>query len=650
MALPAYRPWDEGLQGVARRIAETNASPLRVLAGPGTGKSFSLMRRVARLLQTGADPSRMLVCTFTRTAAQDLKKDLATIGMEQASAVPAGTLHALCFSLLSKNHVLQLTGRHPRPLLKFEEKFLLEDLTHPDFGGVRKRGERLSAFNAAWARRQTEDPGWPADAVDRHFQGDLLLWLRFHESILIGEIVPVTLHYLHNNPLSEERHLFDHVLVDEYQDLNRAEQDLISLLAENANLTIVGDEDQSIYSFKYAYPHGIAEFNQHHPDTQDENLTDCRRCPRRVVSMANYLIANNHIRTNRQLDPLPENPDGNVYVLQWSNLEEEAQGIAQFINVKIQTNEVAAGNVLVLAPRQRLGKLICDSLRGFNIPVHSFYQDTYLDGNPKRLDQSQAQQALSLLTLLAKPTDRVALRCLCGFGSDTLNREPWQALRDHCQATGLSPFDALDNISGGRLAIPGTEIFVEQFRFLRQRLHELVDLQGQPLVDALFPPNQEWAESFYTMASQLAEEQKIPAQLYETVHANLIQPELPTNVNYVRVMSLYKSKGLTADLVIITGCIQGLIPTPPDTNLPLDIQVELGEEQRRLFYVGITRTRQALVLSSVVRIPSALAYRIHVPVITPNRQYTDTIASPYILELGTDCPHPIAGQDFLQHL
>jgi superfamily I DNA/RNA helicase len=331
-------------------------------------------------------------------------------------------------------------------------------------------------------------------------------------------------------------------------------------------------------------------------------------------------------------------------------LEEEAQGITQFISSKIQRNEVSAGRILILAPRQKLGKVICDALNQLNIPAHSFYQDSFLSGNPKDLDQSQPQQALSFLTLLAKPTDRVALRCLCGFGSNSLNREPWQSLRIHCQATGQSTFDALDKSSDGMIVIPGTELLVEQFRVLRQRLHELGNIQGQPLVDAIFPVNQEWAESFRTISAQLTEEQKIPAQLYETIHTNIIQPELPTDVDYVRVMSLHKSKGLDADLVVITGCIQGLIPTPPDENLPLDIQEELREEQRRLFYVGISRTCQTLVLSSVVRIPSALAYQINVPVITRDRRYIETIASPYLLELGPNCPRPISGQDFLRTL
>lgn len=127
--------WDEGLEGPARRIAELDHTPMRVLAGPGTGKTFALMRRVARLLQDGATPNRMLVCTFTRTAARDLESELARLGVDGANEVRAGTLHAFCFRLLGKAEVLEATGRVPRPLLSFEERFLLEDLSGDGFGG-----------------------------------------------------------------------------------------------------------------------------------------------------------------------------------------------------------------------------------------------------------------------------------------------------------------------------------------------------------------------------------------------------------------------------------------------------------------------------------------------------------------------------------
>ena len=118
------------------------------------------MRRVARLLQSGAAPDRMLVCTFTRTAAKDLAGELAVLGVDGASDVRAGTLHAFCFGLLGQDEVLEATGRVPRPLLEFEVRFLLEDLKS-GFGGVRESQKRLRAFEAAWARLPVRDARRP---------------------------------------------------------------------------------------------------------------------------------------------------------------------------------------------------------------------------------------------------------------------------------------------------------------------------------------------------------------------------------------------------------------------------------------------------------------------------------------------------------
>ena len=184
--------WNDGLTGPTLNIAAAEASPLRVLAGPGTGKTYAMKRRVMRLLQEDADPRRVLACTFTRTAARDIAKEIGGLGIKGASQVWAGTLHGLCFHILQRREVLQATGRVARPLTKTEERFLLQDL-QSQFGGVRKTGKRLRAFEAAWARLQNETPGWPTNPVDKLFQTELRDWLRFHRAMLVGEIVPVTL-------------------------------------------------------------------------------------------------------------------------------------------------------------------------------------------------------------------------------------------------------------------------------------------------------------------------------------------------------------------------------------------------------------------------------------------------------------------------
>jgi len=645
--------WDEGLEGPARCIAELDHTPMRVLAGPGTGKTFALMRRVARLLQDGATPNRMLVCTFTRTAARDLEGELARLGVEGVDDVHAGTLHAFCFGLLGRAEVLQATGRVARPLLggddKFEMRFLLEDLRAANLGTVDECKSRLRAFNAAWARLQSETPGWPQDPVDQAFHRELVGWLRFHEAMLIGELVPETLQYLRENPASPHRHAFDHVLIDEYQDLNRAEQELIDLLAVGGFLIVIGDEDQSIYTdLKYAHPQGIGTFDETHHDTHDEQLEDCRRCPQLLVEMANTLIANNGGRTPRTLRPLPGNPAGEVLVLQWHTINEEAQGIAEIIRRRIQSGDVQPGKVLVLAPRRHLGYAVRDALNALGVYAHSFFHEEALEGNPKNLDESEAQQAFTILTLLANPEDRVALRCWCGFGSTSLQSGAWARLREYCENSGETPRAALERLASGDLFIPYSGQIVERFRELQRHLEVLAPLRGEALVDTLFPPGQEWTNLIRSLASAIEDDEYDAENLREALRIGITQPELPTDVDYVRVISLHKSKGLTADLVVVVGCIEGLIPQQYDPRKTILTQQQFEYEQRRLFYVAITRTRRILILSSVTRLERALAHRMGARVGRGDQTHAATIASRFLAELGPLRPEAMLGSMVLE--
>jgi superfamily I DNA/RNA helicase len=124
-------------------------------------------------------------------------------------------------------HVLQATGRTPRPLNGFEKKPLEADLA-PQLGGLKAVRRRIKAYESAWAREQHQEPGLATDPQDVAFEQALLAWLRFHRAMLIGEVIAIFLQYIRNDPHAPERDEFTHILVDEYQDLNRAEQELIS--------------------------------------------------------------------------------------------------------------------------------------------------------------------------------------------------------------------------------------------------------------------------------------------------------------------------------------------------------------------------------------------------------------------------------------
>ena len=457
--------------------------------------------------------------------------------------------------------------------------------------------------------------------------------------MLIGELVTECLRYLRENPASPHRGEFHHILVDEYQDLNRAEQVLLDLLSEAGHLAVIGDEDQSIYSFKHAHPQGIAEFDKSHSGTHDEELIECRRCPALVVKMAGALIAHNQGRTPRVLLPRSQNPAGEVHVLQWPTMEAEAQGVAEIIWKRVQSEEVEPGRVLVLAPRRQFGYAVRDALNCFDIEAHSFFHE-------EALDKEDAQEAFTLLTLLANRRDRVALRCWCGFGSQSLRRNAWLRVRAHCEASGESPWAALKRLASGDLTIPYTGPLVERFQELQRRIEELATSRGQALVNAVFPPAEAWTHSIRSLASTIEGDEFNADKLLEGLRTQITQPEMPSGVDYVRVMSLHKSKGLTADLVVVIGCIEGLIPTISDGT-----EVERAaslEEQRRLFYVAVTRTRRILILSSVTQLPRKVAHLMRAPIRGKNRAMSGTTASRFLDELGSSRPPAILGSNYLE--
>jgi len=637
--------WDEelGPNDPVRRIAKINHSPLRVWSGPGTGKTFALVRRVARLLEEGHNAHRILAVTFTRTSAHDLISKLQELQVPGHDNVHASTLHGFCFSTLARQEVLQLTGRVPRPLLQLEVKFPLEDF--PDrFGGKRKCSKRLRAFESAWARLQSDEPGRVQDPTDRDFEEELLSWLRFHKAMLIGELVPVTLSYLRNNPACEERSAFDHVLVDEYQDLNKAEQVLVDLLVGNRNLTVAGDDDQSIYSFKFAHPEGIIDFPQNHHGTHTELLAESQRCPRKVIEMANCLISyNNRPDPTRCIQPAPNTQVGEVDIVQWTSLEEEARGLAQAIQHFVANNGIDPGSVLVLTPRRVIGYAIRNALQSLQVDAHSFFPE-------EALNSEKAQERFILLTLLANSMDRVALRCWLGFGDSALRKDAYAYIRQYCEQNGTEPWDVLEDLESGRLSISGADELVGRFRELKAELARLQGMEFSPLIDELFPEAEPEVVVIRSLALEAMNSCIDASGLRAELRVRITQPELPSEGDNVRVMSLHKGKGLTADLVVIAGCINGFIPYT-DEGLPLNEQERQLEEQRRLFYMAITRTTHYLVLSSFTNVDAALAHKMQAKIGRyVGRDKVQTIASPFFAELGESAPQPIKGEELLQRV
>jgi superfamily I DNA/RNA helicase len=609
-----------------------------------------MQRRIARLIEVdNVAPDRILAVTFTRTAAADLKRELQNMDTPSSENIRAGTLHAFCFHVLMRHDVLALFGRVPRGLLtfqtskvsRFEMEPLIEDLgALGAFGGKRAITRRIIAFEADWARLQHEQPGWPILPLDQAFHEHLTSWLRFHRGMLIGELVPEALRYLRNNPASPVFQNYDHIIVDEYQDLNRAEQELLDILAQGRNLSIVGDVDQSIYRFRHAHPVGISDFSNRHQNVEDHNLDRCRRCRPGIVAVADNVILRNYPPGEPHrllpLQPQPGQPQlgpATIRVVQWPSLDDEASGIASFINHLITQRGIGAGQILVLSPRRLIANEIKRYLAapGVGIAAHSFYND-------KLLVPDEAQLAMTKLQLLCAPEDRVALRYWLGFGNTSWRRVQYATLRAYCtQHNDEEPSAVLAHVVAGQLQIAGTDQLAGRFQELQNEINRLGQMNIAAMYDDLFPAGVAWADPVRELLVGKVNTVQNSAGLLDLLRTEITQPEMPPEGDFVRLMSIHKSKGLTSRVTIVVGCIHGLMPHLDDEIEAADLPDHMAE-QRRLFYVALTRAREMLVLSSVASVPRRMSHQIGAVIRGGNRHAGNTIACQFLNDLGAQAP------------
>ena len=637
--------WDDGLGGPHLKIATSNEARIGVLAGPGTGKTkYGLMRRVARLLSEGVPGNRILLVSFTRVAAADLRDKVAELDVPGAEDVRATTLHAYCLSLLMRDSVLALTGRHPRILMNHEGDLMLRDVGG-DFGSIHDRRKRLEALLAGWARKITEHPGVAAEGKDRLFGQGVDRWLRRHRSMLIGEVVPLAHRYLTTNPAAEELNAFDHLVIDEYQDLNALEQNLLDVLAVNASsLCIAGDDDQSIYSVRYANPFGIRNFLDR-ADVETHGIEVCGRSPADIIHMANSLIAQAPDRDKPPLNPLRHDQEGDVSIVQWKDVQSEIDGIVSAIAEDISHRKKDPGEILVLTNWRKSGEAIRERLTDLDIPACSYFTE-------EQLESDSGREALALLRLVVDRTDLPAIRVLVGLGETSGRSAAYRRLLEYCHNNGHEPSDTLGRLTDGQ-RIPGLQIraLVSRYRRAMRRVNRLRTLALPELIDELFAASEDSLADLRGIALNSLQAAEGPSEVLDDIISAVTQDDVPQHPDFVRVMSLHKSKGLTADAVYIVSAIDGILPTVTSTD---QAGVEAAiDEGRRLFYVALTRTANQLVISSSTRMDIAEAYARRVKFQystmrrTGNRRTIRTIASPYIADLGPSAPLSQRGSTWL---
>ena len=251
----------------------------------------------------------------------------------------------------------------------------------------------------------------------------------------------------------------------------------------------------------------------------------------------------------------------------------------------------------------------------------------------------------------------MALRWLLGLGSNNWRTKSYRRLRDYCDENGTTPWNTLAQLEAGDFRIPYTSALVDRFTLIRDEIHRLEDLVEEnelaPVIEDLFPDGDPLvrdirALAFDTLAAVGGEDRN---DFLRELTSAIAKPEIPSEIEDVRIMSLHKSKGLSAPVTIVAGCVEGLLPQQPSANLPQVMQQAGLEEQRRLFYVGISRVKASpadgkpgtLILTYSRQMPLATAMRAGISPAAVNYGDAHLVASRFIQEMGTAAPAPIVG-------
>jgi DNA helicase II / ATP-dependent DNA helicase PcrA len=656
-------PWNDNLGSTdpAYKLASSNERVIRSLAGPGSGKSFAIKRRIQRLIENGVLPEKILAITFTRTSAADLRKEISSIEAPGVENVQSRTVHSHAMSILMKREVQEIIERNPRIILDHELAPALRDIEIPIDAGIREKKRLVDSFIAGWATLQSEVPGYPRNHDEETFEIQFVDWLKQHQALLVGEVIYLALNFLRNNPASPEIGKFDAILVDEYQDLNKAEQEFIHAFRGNASIVIVGDDDQSIYSFKFAHPEGIKTIDQMYGEYSDVPFEVIRRCPQLVTKLASSLISRNNNRSLGVLVPYERNQEGIVEIVQWGDDRKEIDGLVKIIKNEIDTERVKPKDILVLSPRRKIGYKLRDKLLVNHINVKSYFRESAITND-------KVKRAYSLLFLIAFPDDKVSIRFLLGMTAPDFRKNQYKVLTKYATDNNYTIREALNKLLSENIQVRGITTIINEYRTI---LSEINSIKSRLIEDAKnlftgFYDTTDDESEFYELNSiylKALENHPRPENLttemindwfpdiMKDITEGIAMPDSPENIDHVRIMSLHAAKGLSAKFVILTSMVEGLMPSLNNDLSDEDKQKAL-EEQRRLFYVAITRCKSGetgypgrLLISSFIWMRSTDASSMRIPAgYSANTQMSTTR---FVSELGRLSPRPITGDILL---
>lgn len=602
-----------GLNDKQKEAVLATDGPCLVIAGAGSGKTKVLTHKIAYDIESGIKPWNILAITFTNKAANEMKERIEKLIGDAAKDLWMGTFHSICVRILRryidrigyKTDFVIFDTSDQKTLIKECLKTLkVDDKIFTDRGVLSEisngKNEMLEpkAYGVKYAgdfRKKTI--GEIYELYQRR--------LRENNAIDFDDIINFTIKILSENPdvLDYYTEKFKYILVDEYQDTNKAQFTLVSLLASKyGNVTAVGDNDQGIYSFRGADISNILNFERDFPGTRIIKLEQNYRCTGNILKAANAVIKHNENKYDKKL--WTENEEGHLPCIYCGEDEyDEGRYIVEQIN-HLKTEEYYKNSDFTILYRMNAqSRAIEDILMREGIPYKVI-------GGLKFYERKEIKDIIAYLRLIHNSADNLSLKRIINEPKRGIGKTSIDQIQEISDKTGNSMYEIIRNAQeyGLTRVFSNSRDFIEQIEYLKSKKDELKisDLIKETLnktgyTKALENENSVEAETrienleeFLTVAIEFEEESadNTLAEFLENITLSSDIDGMEDQDDSVTLMTLHSAKGLEFPVVFLVGMEEGIFPGYKSIGEPQAL-----EEERRLFYVGITRAKQYLYLT-----------------------------------------------------
>lgn len=595
--------WDDGLLPEQKEAAGHIGSHARLLAGPGTGKTLTLTRRVCFLIQEcGVLPENIQVITFTRAAAGELRKRVAN--ETNCEPLPnVSTLHSFALSELLRNSAFVRTIPLPLRIADdWEERNIIkEDLKKlVDLRRIEEVTELLRQLSSGWQSLAIDEDGWEESFFNPEFMKIWHQHRRIYGYTLRSELVYQLRKILEEQEKFSFKTSIEHLLVDEYQDLNRCDLDIIRYIANGGTeVYIAGDDDQSIYGFRNAHPNGIRNFTNEYSEVSQFELNVCMRCAKDILNIALSTLKEHPDRIRKNTKCPEDKEAGEVKILRFHDKDKEALGVAKICYALIHFAKINPSDILIL--------LRSDSSRAFSKPIYESLE--YL-GIPVQRDEGNVsdpnfQMFLCFMRLLLEPDDNLSWRVLIQKRHNNVGQVIIAAVYKFACDNGYTFAQALKSIFYGYETVDTAydnkiSKAVSDILSYLKKIEDLFEIKIFESSDQLFEKICSTVELLYdeNAADLILSRVKIVTDAYmpksvselvRLLESEASEIEAVISEDKVNLLTMHKAKGLDAEVVIIVAAEDEYIPGKAEGD---DIF-----EQGRLLYVSLTRARSRLYIT-----------------------------------------------------